>query len=88
MYLCVKSSDWSCICVLRVSIFPLSTIFLLDFGTVQTMWYFINFHLLFLLTQGYFINLVDLRLAVLQPKCDFKLNILKYLKTNSVCMSL
>jgi len=36
-YLCVTS----CICVLRVSILPLSTIFLLDSGTVPTVWYFL-----------------------------------------------
>ena len=28
-----------CICVLEVSIFPLSTVFRLDFGIVQTVWY-------------------------------------------------
>jgi len=36
MYLCVTS----CMCVLGVSIFPLSTIFPLDFGNVPTVWYF------------------------------------------------
>ena len=35
-----------CICVLGVSIFPsLSTIFLMKFGTVPTVWYFF-FHLI------------------------------------------
>ena len=38
-----QASEWSCICVLRISILPLSLIFLLDFGTVPTVWYFI-FH--------------------------------------------
>ena len=30
-------------CVLGVSIFPLSTIFLLDFGNVQRVWYILFF---------------------------------------------
>jgi hypothetical protein len=34
-----QESEKSCICVLEVSILPLSTIFLLDFGTVPTVWY-------------------------------------------------
>ena len=35
----------SCICVLGVSILSLSTMFLLDFGTVPTVWYyFLSFH--------------------------------------------
>ena len=35
-----QESEQSCICVLGVSIWPLSMIFLLDFGTVLTVWYF------------------------------------------------
>ena len=38
-----QESEWPCNCVLRgipVSILPLSTIFLLDFGTDPTVWYF------------------------------------------------
>jgi hypothetical protein len=31
------------ICVLELSILPLSTIFLLDFGTVSTAWYLLFF---------------------------------------------
>jgi hypothetical protein len=33
-----KVSEQSCICVLGVSILPLSTIFLFDFGIVPTVW--------------------------------------------------
>jgi hypothetical protein len=44
MYLCftghVFVCYWSCICVLQVSILPLSTILLLNFGTVPAVWYF------------------------------------------------
>ena len=32
--------EQSCICVLKVTMLLLSTIFLLDFRTVQTVWYF------------------------------------------------
>ena len=35
-----QESERSCICVLGVLILPLYTIFLLDFGTVPTVWYF------------------------------------------------
>ena len=38
-----QASEWSYICVLRISILPVSLIFLLDFGTVPTVWYFIIF---------------------------------------------
>jgi hypothetical protein len=46
LYLDVWSSRWregerSCICVLGVSILPLSTSFLLCFGTVPVVWHFI-----------------------------------------------
>ena len=34
-----QESELSCVCVLGVSILPLSTIFLFDFGTVPTMWF-------------------------------------------------
>ena len=33
-----KVSEQSCICVLGVSILPLSTIFLFDFGIIPTVW--------------------------------------------------
>jgi len=33
-----------------VSIFPLSTVFLLDFGTVWTLWYFVIFFFHFIIT--------------------------------------
>ena len=38
-----QESEQSCLCVLGVSILPLSEIFPLDFGIVQTMWYFLFF---------------------------------------------
>ena len=41
VYLFVKTN-----CVLRVSILPLSTIFLFDFRTVPTVWYFLFFYLI------------------------------------------
>ena len=47
MYLCVRGIDNArnengpCICVLRVYIMSCSTIFLLDFGTVSTICFFI-----------------------------------------------
>jgi hypothetical protein len=34
-------------CVRGVNLFSLSTIFLLDFGTVPTVWYFFVFHFIF-----------------------------------------
>ena len=37
-----RESKWSCICVLRVSILPLSMIFLLNFGTVPIVCCFFN----------------------------------------------
>jgi len=33
-------------CVMRISILPLSKIFLLDFGTVLTVFFFLSFYLL------------------------------------------
>jgi hypothetical protein len=36
-----QESELSCICVLGVSILPLSTIFPLHFGAVSTVWYFL-----------------------------------------------
>ena len=38
MYLC--ESERSCICVLKVIMLSLSTIFISDFGIVPTVWYF------------------------------------------------
>ena len=35
-----QECEQSCICTLWVSILPLSTILLLDFGTVPTVWYY------------------------------------------------
>lgn len=46
-------SQRSCICVLVVSILPLSAIFRLDFDTVPTVWYFISFYfILYLCMYG------------------------------------
>ena len=36
-----QESEWSCICVLEVLILATSTIFRLDFGTVETLWYYL-----------------------------------------------
>ena len=46
LYLPVTSpeNERPCMCVLVVSLLPLSTIFLLDFGTVPTLWYFLFFY--------------------------------------------
>ena len=41
-----QESGRSCICVLGISNVTLSTIFLLNFGTVTTMWYFFDYHLI------------------------------------------
>jgi hypothetical protein len=38
-----KGSVWSYICVLGASLLPLSTIFLLNYGTVPTVWYALFF---------------------------------------------
>ena len=40
MYLCIRGI--SCICVLRVSILPISMILIYDFGMVPTVWYFLK----------------------------------------------
>jgi hypothetical protein len=42
-----QDSERSCICVLVVPMMPLSTIILIDFGIVPTVWYFM-FFILFL----------------------------------------
>jgi hypothetical protein len=39
-----QESAQSCICVLRVSIFPVSRILIFDLGIVPTVWYFFVFH--------------------------------------------
>ena len=46
-----QKSDRPCVCVLGVSILPLSTIFLYDFGALFTAWYF------FFVLLHYFINI-------------------------------
>ena len=48
-----QEGEQSCICVIEVSIFPLSTIFLLYFRNVLTVWYFIT-----VLTVWYFRNVL------------------------------
>jgi len=45
----IQESGSSCMCVLGISIMPLFTIFLLDFGTVPIEWYFL--FLLYFLSQ-------------------------------------
>jgi len=73
-----QESKRSYVCVLRISNLPLSTIFLLNFGTVPTMWYFFDFHFiigcentimmiyrLLLLTTG--LKLQYLRKQLLRP---------------------
>ena len=43
-----QDSERSCICVLEVSILPLSTILIFDFGIVPRVWYFcISFYCIF-----------------------------------------
>jgi hypothetical protein len=42
-YLPREGNERLCICVLGVSILPLATIFLLDFGTFPAVWYFRTF---------------------------------------------
>jgi hypothetical protein len=41
-----QESELSCICVLGVSIFPHSTILIIHFGNVRTVWSFLCFILL------------------------------------------
>jgi hypothetical protein len=38
-----QKSERSCICVLGLSILPLSTFLIFDFGSVPTVWYFLFF---------------------------------------------
>ena len=40
-----EESERSCICVSRVPILPLSTIFQMDVGAVPTVWYVLSFNL-------------------------------------------
>jgi hypothetical protein len=47
-----QESERSCNCLLGVSVVPLSTIFLLEFGTVPTVWYFFVFRFIH---NGYFV---------------------------------
>ena len=44
-----RQEKMSCICVFGVPIWPLSIIYLLDFGPVPTVWYFILFFIFILL---------------------------------------
>jgi len=43
MHVSSQEIERSCICVLVVSILPISTIFLFDFGNVPAVWYFLFF---------------------------------------------
>ena len=52
-YACTNSGMWGlCICILGVSILPLPTIFIFDFGIVPTMWYLLFFILFQLESQN------------------------------------
>ena len=44
-YVTSQESERSCICVLGISILPLSTILIFDFGIVPTVWYFWYFRI-------------------------------------------
>ena len=46
-----QESEWSCTCLLRVLIVPLSTILIYDFGIVPTVWYFFVFFIIYHLTD-------------------------------------
>jgi hypothetical protein len=51
--------EGSCICLLRVSIFSFSTIFLLDFGNVPTVFLFYSFiSLLNVILKGQIVQVV------------------------------
>jgi hypothetical protein len=47
-----QESKWSSICVLGYRLFSVSSIFLLDFGTVPTVWYILCFILLLQLANA------------------------------------
>ena len=47
-----QENEQSCICVLMVSISSLSTIFLLDFGTVPTVWFLFVFFFILLVKMS------------------------------------
>jgi hypothetical protein len=50
-----QESERSCICVLGVSMLPLPTILIFDFGIDSTVWYFVFvFYYLFILTITFF----------------------------------
>ena len=69
-----KKSERSCICVLEVSIMPFSTIFLFDFGIVQTMCYFLFFISLFsniILSFLFDFLFVDITVLELPSCCYF-----------------
>ena len=42
-FISIQESERSCICVLGVLMLPLSVIFLMDFGNVPMVWYFLFF---------------------------------------------
>ena len=43
-----KDNERSCVCVLGISILPLSSILILEFRTVPPVWYFLFFILLYM----------------------------------------
>ena len=59
---CIKLNKQSCICVLGILICPLSLsiIFLLDFGTVPTVWYIFFFILLSLFWKAFPEKYIDM----------------------------
>ena len=67
--------ETSCMCVLEVSILPLSMIFLSDFEAVSTAWYFFFFILLhYLEQQSYYVYNITPK----KTKCFY--NIFTYIK--------
>ena len=58
MHVPTQECERSCICILGVSILPLPTIFIFDFGIVPTMWYSLFFILFQLKSQSMFCSWV------------------------------
>ena len=52
-----QESERSCFRVLGVSILPLSTILIFDFGIVPTVWYFLVFHFIYALKNKLFFKM-------------------------------
>ena len=91
-----QESEWSCICVLFVSILPDSTISQLDFGTVLMLWHCLVFHLFNNITYNYifldltiFTKLHELKKNVKYDCYQMKYEFLqiKFLKKRLTCLS-